>query len=67
MHSSPIIDRIFDGCVQLLRWLGGVVGMSYKAINVWIFCVLWPMFTILLLIIIFRQRMKIRALAKRQP
>ena len=67
MISDTIINRVFDWCVQVLLWLGAMLGISYRAINVWIFCVLWPAFTIALLIIIYRQRRKIHALTKDQP
>jgi ABC-type uncharacterized transport system involved in gliding motility auxiliary subunit len=35
-------DRIFDLCVELLVWMADKMGMTYKAINVWIFCVIVP-------------------------
>ena len=40
-----MIDRIFDLCVALLVWLAETFGTTYKAINVWIFCVIWPLIT----------------------
>jgi hypothetical protein len=41
-----MIDQIFDLCVALLVWLADKLGMTYKAINVWIFCVIWPLITV---------------------
>jgi hypothetical protein len=41
-----MIDRIFDLCVVLLVWLAETFGTTYKAINVWIFCVIWPLITV---------------------
>ena len=38
-----MIDRLFDACVDLLVWLADKVGMTYKEINVWIFCVGVPL------------------------
>ncbi len=38
-----MIDRVFDGCVNLLVWLAEKLGMTYKQINVWIFCVAVPL------------------------
>jgi hypothetical protein len=38
-----MIDRIFDLCVDLLVWLADRLGMTYKAINVWVFCVIVPL------------------------
>jgi hypothetical protein len=39
------MDLIFDLCVQLLYVMADAVGMTYKEINVWIFCIVWPMIT----------------------
>lgn len=38
-----MIDRIFDLCVELLEWLANKLGMTYKQVNVWIFCVIVPL------------------------
>jgi hypothetical protein len=38
-----MIDRIFDRCVELLVWSADKLGMTYKEINVWIFCVIMPL------------------------
>lgn len=60
-----MINEIFEVCVQLLIAMAEALGMSYKAINVWIFVVIWPLVTIGLLSIIFLQRRKIRKLRQR--
>lgn len=60
-----MINEIFEACVQLLIAMAEALGMSYKAINVWIFVVIWPLVTIGLLSIIFLQRRKIRKLRQR--
>ncbi len=60
-----MISEIFDACVQLLIAMAEVLGTTYKAINVWIFVVIWPLLTIGLLLIIFLQRRKIRKLQQR--
>ena len=39
-------DAIFNLCVVLLVWLGRQLGMTYEAVNVWLFCVLWPLLTL---------------------
>jgi hypothetical protein len=31
--------------VQLLYVMADAVGMTYKEINVWIFCIVWPLLT----------------------
>jgi hypothetical protein len=33
-------------CVNFLHWLAKKTGLSYEAINVLVFCVLWPSVTI---------------------
>ncbi len=38
-----MIDRIFDLCVDLLVLLAEKLGMTYKQVNVWIFCVAVPL------------------------
>jgi hypothetical protein len=37
-----MIDTIFDACVRLLAWMADKLGTSYKAVNVWIFCLVVP-------------------------
>ena len=60
-----MIDYIFDLCVRILMALAHAFGMTYKAVNVWIFCVIWPIFTLLLLVLVVRQRMTIVAMRRR--
>jgi hypothetical protein len=60
-----MINAIFDGCVQLLLTWAGALGMSYKAINVWIFVFLWPMATLALIGLVLYQQIRIRGLLKR--
>lgn len=56
------IDAAFDLCVRFLMWLAGVLGISYNEINVWIFCVLWPVLTLVLIVAVIWQWRKIRGL-----
>ena len=58
----PIIDALFDLCVQILLWLADLFGVSYNTINIWIFCIIWPIFTIVLIVAVIKQRLKIRNL-----
>jgi hypothetical protein len=43
------MNNIFDKCVQLLLWLAGITGMTYKEINVVIFCIIEPIIFIYLI------------------
>lgn len=46
-----MIDRIFYLCVHLLQWLAKKLNMTYNEVNVWIFCIIWPIITIILFIL----------------
>lgn len=57
--------HIFVLCVDLLEWAAKKLGTTYVAINVWIFCVIWPLFTLALIAVIVFQQMKIAELMAR--
>ena len=59
-----MIDAIFNGCVLLLLFLADLMGMSYEAINVWIFVIIWPVITLALMATVVRQWMFTRELLK---
>jgi hypothetical protein len=40
------MDKIFDGCVELLENISKKTGLSYKKVNVIIFCAAWLALTI---------------------
>ena len=61
-----MIDQIFDWCVKLLVYWAGILDITYKEINVWIFVILWPILTIALIGVIILQRRTIRQLSNRQ-
>jgi hypothetical protein len=61
-----MIDRTFNGCVEILIWMAGLCGISYEAINVIIFCILWPTLTVWMAIAIWRQRIQIHQLKREQ-
>ena len=48
--APRMIDFIFRQCVRLLEWAARKLGSTYNAINVWIFCIIWPAVTIGLII-----------------
>ena len=62
---TSIFHFIFGWCVHVLIRLGAFLGISYEDINVWIFCILWPAFTVGLIAIIAYQRSKIRMLSRK--
>ena len=60
--GNSIINAVFDSCVDILLWLADLLGIGYHTINVWIFCILWPIFTLTLVFVVVRQHRKIRRL-----
>ena len=62
MANSGIywIDVIYDFCVQLLIDTAKYLGISYEEINVWLFCVIWP----LLSLIVFAEVIRLRVIQK---
>ena len=57
-----MIDAIFDLCVTILVVAANWLGISYEAINVWVFVIIWPLLTLVLLAIIICQRFLLRRL-----
>tara|TARA_B100001027_G_scaffold46595_1_gene30467 strand:- start:1223 stop:1417 length:195 start_codon:yes stop_codon:yes gene_type:complete len=60
MANSGIlwIDIIYDFCVQLLIDTAKFLGVSYEEINVWLFCVIWPLLSLVLFAEVVRLRIK---------
>ncbi len=61
-----MIDVIFYSCMWLLCRLAGVLCTTYQAVNEWIFVVLWPLFTLALMVVVVVQRLEIRRLRDRR-
>lgn len=59
-----MMDQIFDWCVGVLVYWAGILGITYKEINVWVFVIIWPILTVIMLSVIVIQQRKIRQLAK---
>ena len=59
-----MMDQIFDWCVKVLVNWAGVLDITYKEINVWVFVIIWPVLTIILVVIILWQQRKIRHLTR---
>lgn len=45
------IDQLFTLCVNYLHFLSNRLDMTYNEINIWIFCIIWPLITLVLLIL----------------
>ena len=59
-----MMDQIFDWCVNVLIYWAGMFGITYKEINVWVFVIIWPILTIMLMGILVIQRRIIHQLSK---
>jgi hypothetical protein len=62
--GEKMMDVIFDWCVRLLVFLAAQLGITYKEINVWIFVIVWPIITLVLIVLVVWQQMRIRGLLK---
>ena len=60
MANSGIhwIDTVFNFCVVLLVDLANIIGITYEEINVWIFCIIWPLLSLILFAEVIRLRIK---------
>ena len=54
------IDAIFRYCVVLLVNIAKVFGISYEALNIWVFIIIHPLITIFLFLSVMRLRRKIK-------
>ena len=52
------VDRTFDFFVELLVDSARFLGISYEEINVWLFVVIWPLFSFVLFAEVIRLRIK---------
>jgi hypothetical protein len=59
-----MMDQIFDWCVRVLVYWAGILGITYKEMNVWVFVIIWPILTVILIGIILMQARKMRRLSK---
>ena len=39
-------NKAFATCVRVLNWIASKTGLTYEHVNVWFFCVIWPVATI---------------------
>jgi hypothetical protein len=54
------IDAIFRYCVVLLVNIAKVLGISYEALNIWVFIIIQPMIIVVLLGWVLRLRGKLK-------
>ena len=54
------IDAIFRYCVVLLVNMAKVIGISYEALNIWVFIIVQPLIIFLLFVWVIRLRRKVK-------
>jgi hypothetical protein len=62
--EAAMMVQIFDWCVRVLIYWANIFGITYKEINVWVFVIIWPILTIVLIGVIVAQYRKIQKLMK---
>mgnify|MGYP006270241801 CR=1 FL=1 len=57
-----LINTTFAYCVRILEIVSSMLGITYKAANVYFFCIIEPVVFIIMLYIIIKQYIKIKTL-----
>jgi hypothetical protein len=52
---NSLVDTAFNACVRWLTKCSDFTGMTYEEVNVWLFCVLWPIVTLVLALTAYWQ------------
>ena len=56
------MSELFDFCVAVLYWISDFTGLTYKEANIWIFVIIHPLITIILIYYILKLRKKLKKL-----
>ncbi|HNW90124.1 MAG TPA: hypothetical protein PKN48_10710 [Bacteroidales bacterium] len=59
-----MMNQFFDLCVWLLQVSANFLGISYQAINIWLFVIIHPLITLLFLLLFVRKSIKYNKLKK---
>ena len=59
------IDLIFKICVIALVDLASILGITYEEVNVWLFVIIWPVFTVYLIVRNIYLKKKLRKLTSK--
>ncbi|MBK9023827.1 MAG: hypothetical protein IPL69_07600 [Saprospiraceae bacterium] len=55
------MNTLFDICVQILKIIAKITGMTYQEANIWIFVILHPLLTLVLFVMVMRLKKKNRS------
>ena len=54
------VDNLFNSCVLFLVQIASLFGVTYEELNVYLFCIAWPIITVYMFFRILYLRWKIR-------
>ncbi len=54
------VDNLFNSCVLFLVHIASLLGVTYEELNVYLFCIAWPIITVYMMFRILYLRWKIR-------
>ena len=54
------VDNLFNSCVLFLVQIASLLGVTYEELNVYLFCIAWPIITVYMMFRILYLRWKIR-------
>lgn len=54
------VDNLFNSCVLFLVQIASLFGVTYEELNVYLFCIAWPIITVYMIFRILYLRWKIR-------
>jgi hypothetical protein len=57
--SKQLTDFLYDSSVDGLFYLSHITGLTYREINVVVFCIAEPLLYLIMLIIIIKQKIKL--------
>ena len=53
--TNDMIERIYIYCTDFTITMANGLGISYEEFNAWLFCIIWPLFTIVLSVLLIFQ------------
>ncbi len=54
------VDNLFNSCVLFLVQIASLLEVTYEELNVYLFCIAWPIITVYMMFRILYLRWKIR-------
>ena len=61
---EEFVKLYFWWCVRLLQEISKWMGISYEELNVWVFVIIHPLITVILIVWVFRLRRRIKNLER---